>query len=275
MHHPMHGQPQHGSENTRGHTGDASRLDRIQALLLELNELLEGSVSAAQAARAVGAGPAVLAASFPSEVAKQLQTAAERLERMAELVNSAMQSASKPLGSPALTRSRPVTLGEAAQHALDVLSAFANAKNVTMEAQIAPAAAAGPAGALYTVILNGLLNAVESIAHRGGTGCVRLTVVPQPAPNGVGYGRDSRDWYLMEITDDGVGLPADVARCFDLGFTTKAKGSGVGLAVARNVVRGMGGTIELAPGPDGRGATLRVRFPALMTAANLTLGGAA
>ncbi len=131
---------------------------------------------------------------------------------------------------------------------------------------------------MYTVILNGLQNAVEAVARAGGNGRVDICIAHEQGPMRPGYGRDNRDWLLLEITDDGAGPPPDPSRVFDLGFTTKPKGSGVGLAVARGVVQGVGGSIELSPrfapgsGPR-RGAVLRALFPS--PAAEYRLGGAA
>jgi signal transduction histidine kinase len=68
---------------------------------------------------------------------------------------------------------------------------------------------------------------------------------------------------VVEITDSGAGMPADVlARAFDPFFTTKevGKGTGLGLDIARRIVVDRhGGTIEIDSEP---GATLiRVRLP--------------
>jgi signal transduction histidine kinase len=262
------------SKGSLGHTPPA--VDRIHALLTELNTLLDGSLKAvAQARSGIALAPSLLASGAAGTLEQQLHAAAQRLEQMADLVHSAMQSASKPIGSPALHKSRPVTLGEAVSHAVDVLAPLAATHGVRVQVDVSPVLSVMPAGALYTVVLNGLQNALEAVARRSGAGVVTIALRPQPAPEGVGYGRDGRDWFCLEISDDGAGLPADPARCFDLGFTTKPRGSGVGLAVARNVVRGMGGTIDLSPREGAPGAVLRVRFPSLTSAANLALGGAA
>jgi signal transduction histidine kinase len=261
-------------QRTDGPAASWSPVERIHELLRELNTLLDGSIEAARRGGTPGAmASAALSAAGAGTLGQQLHAAAQRLEQMADLVHAAMQSATKPIGSPSLHRSRPVTLGEAVQHAADVLAPLAARHQAAVRVYLAPAHGAMPAGALYTVILNALQNAVESIARRGGPGSVEVTLRPEPAA--ATYGRDARDWFCLEITDDGAGPPADPARCFDLGFSTKPGGSGVGLAVARNVVRGMGGSIEIVPAPGGRGATLRVRFPSLTSPTNLALGGAA
>lgn len=245
----------------------AHTIERLAGLLQELNELLDGTK--------LGVAPGgLLAIGGASSLEKQLSEAARRLDRMAELVHASMQGSANSIGSPLLTKARPVTLGEAVQHAADVLEPLARKSRTSIMVDVSPAAAAIPAGGLYTVVLNAMQNAIEAIARRAQVGKVTVIARSDAAPSGLGYGRDSRDWYVLEVADDGVGPPADATRVFDLGYTTKRHGAGVGLAVAKNVVQGMGGVIELLPGHEG-GALLRVRFPSLSGASTLSLGGAA
>lgn len=241
-------------------------IERLGSLLQELTALLDGTK--------LGVSPgAMLVIGGAGELEKQLSEAARRLDRMAELVHASMQGGGNAIGSPLLTKARPVTLGEAVQHAADVLQSLANKSRATIMIDVSPIASAIPAGGLYTVVLNAMQNGIEAIARRAQVGKITVLARADAAPQGMGYGRDTRDWYVLEVRDDGVGPPADPARVFDLGFTTKRNGAGVGLAVAKNVVQGMGGTIELVSGPEG-GALLRVRFPSLASAGTLTLGGA-
>jgi signal transduction histidine kinase len=66
---------------------------------------------------------------------------------------------------------------------------------------------------------------------------------------------------VIEIADSGPGVPAELReRIFYPFFTTKQRGSGVGLAHAQKVVAGHGGSLELESAP-GQGATFRVRLP--------------
>jgi signal transduction histidine kinase/uncharacterized membrane protein (UPF0136 family) len=63
------------------------------------------------------------------------------------------------------------------------------------------------------------------------------------------------------VADDGPGIAADaLPRIFDLYFTTKANGTGIGLAVAQQVVAAHGGTIEV-DSEAGRGTRMIVRIP--------------
>jgi signal transduction histidine kinase len=67
----------------------------------------------------------------------------------------------------------------------------------------------------------------------------------------------------IRITDDGAGIPPEIqARIFNLYFTTKEQGSGIGLATTFRVVQLHSGTIDFVSEP-GRGTTFRLRFPGM------------
>ena len=70
------------------------------------------------------------------------------------------------------------------------------------------------------------------------------------------------DDLVLSVKDNGPGVPPDVqARLFTPFFTTKGpgRGMGLGLTIARRVVRGLGGTLQLAS--TGAGAEFVVRVP--------------
>jgi signal transduction histidine kinase len=67
---------------------------------------------------------------------------------------------------------------------------------------------------------------------------------------------------VVEITDTGIGIPADaVPRIFDIFFTTKpvGVGTGLGLAICHRIVTELGGSIEVHSTP-GAGTTMRLRL---------------
>lgn len=92
-------------------------------------------------------------------------------------------------------------------------------------------------------------NAVDALAGKGG----RIVVEGTRLPEG-----DIR----IRVTDDGPGVPRDLRRrIFDAGFTTKERGWGIGLALAKRIVAEWHkGSLALMP--TERGARFEFIFPA-------------
>jgi two-component system NtrC family sensor kinase len=99
---------------------------------------------------------------------------------------------------------------------------------------------------LTQVFLNLIINAVEAMPEGGA-----LTITSAL--------RDS--WLAIEVQDTGSGLTHDeVARIFEPFYTTKADGTGLGLAVSYGIIQQHGGRIEVQSVP-GQGTTFTVRLP--------------
>jgi CheY-like chemotaxis protein len=104
---------------------------------------------------------------------------------------------------------------------------------------------------LCQVFLNLLLNAAQAIPEGVSVGEHEIRV----RIRALGAEKVS-----VEVSDTGVGMPADVlARAFDPFFTTKpvGEGTGLGLSICHGIIESMGGTI-VAESELGRGSTFRV-----------------
>ncbi len=69
---------------------------------------------------------------------------------------------------------------------------------------------------------------------------------------------------VIVVADNGPGIPAENReKVFDLYFTTRASGSGLGLSLTAQMVSALGGHLDLddKPGLDGRGARFVIRLP--------------
>ena len=65
----------------------------------------------------------------------------------------------------------------------------------------------------------------------------------------------------ITVSDSGRGLPpADLPKVFDPYFTTRRTGTGIGLAISRNIIEGLGGRITVASEP-ARGTDVRIELP--------------
>ena len=63
------------------------------------------------------------------------------------------------------------------------------------------------------------------------------------------------------VSDSGRGIaPADLPRVFDPYFTTRRTGTGIGLAISRNIIEGLGGRITVAS-VTARGTDVRIELP--------------
>jgi PAS domain S-box-containing protein len=106
---------------------------------------------------------------------------------------------------------------------------------------------------------NLLINAVQAMPTGGPLEVEARNVVRNERPEaGVAPGR----YVQIRITDHGVGIPAEnIPRIFDPYFSTKARGSGLGLATAYSVATRHHGSIDCCSEVD-RGATFTLCVPA-------------
>jgi signal transduction histidine kinase len=63
------------------------------------------------------------------------------------------------------------------------------------------------------------------------------------------------------VEDDGPGI-ADATNLFVPFFTTKPKGTGIGLVLSRQIAEGHGGTLTLESRSQGHGCVARLHLPA-------------
>jgi signal transduction histidine kinase len=102
---------------------------------------------------------------------------------------------------------------------------------------------------LQQVLMNLMLNGIQAMEKTGGV----LTIKAQ---------LDEERRLLISVSDTGIGLPADnIEEIFSAFFTTKAEGSGMGLAISRSIVESHGGRIWATANPGG-GATFHFTLPA-------------
>ncbi len=101
------------------------------------------------------------------------------------------------------------------------------------------------------VVMNLIVNAQQALQDRGTPALIRIS------------SECAGDHLCIEVADNGPGIPvAMLGQIFDPFFTTKPMGvgTGIGLALCRNIVAAHGGTITAGPAPKG-GALFTVLLP--------------
>ena len=74
--------------------------------------------------------------------------------------------------------------------------------------------------------------------------------------------RLSKDEIILEIEDNGLGIPPEIqSQVFIPFFTTRPKGTGIGLSIVKKIVHMHGGTIHFHTEP-GKGTTFIVKLRA-------------
>jgi two-component system cell cycle sensor histidine kinase/response regulator CckA len=119
-------------------------------------------------------------------------------------------------------------------------------------------------GQLDTAVMNLVVNARDAIrSHGGGTIRIRTARVDQDEARNLGYPTAQGDQAMIEVSDDGPGIPPEVLdKIFDPFFTTKpvGEGTGLGLATVYGIVKQSEGWIAVASKP-GEGAAFRIFLP--------------
>jgi two-component system sensor histidine kinase HydH len=139
-------------------------------------------------------------------------------------------------------------LAEVARHALQLVRADAQARGVEVACELPDKAPARfDREQLVQVLLNLFLNALEAMPDGG-----RLRVNLSAGAQGE---------LRLSVSDTGCGVAEDdLPKLFEPFFTTKAKGTGLGLAVALQIVENHGGQVSVAS-RRGEGTTFVVSLP--------------
>ncbi|MDX2193404.1 MAG: ATP-binding protein [Gemmatimonadales bacterium] len=230
-------------DNLRAALGRAVQAERLASIgqmaasvAHGLRNPLAGVRASAQAAMALPPGSAAFREMLDGMVAE-----VDRLDRrITHLLSFSRPAPHRPL------RDRPAALVEGA---LSALGEGLRARGIALETTLDPAL---PEVLVDPMQLEQVL--VELVSNA-------MQAMPAGGTIGV-HARPEGDEVVLEVADDGEGIPADVLpQVTELFFTTRADGTGLGLAIARRFTEQNGGRLEIESAP-GAGTRARIRLPA-------------
>ena len=165
---------------------------------------------------------------------EDLKTVRAEVDRLSNLLNDVLDLQRVRQPRPQVQPVLPVL-----QHCLNLLERQAEMQNtsVKLDAPEEELSAQFDAHQLTQAVVNLLLNAIEASSEGGA----------------VHVGAFSRDGKVeVQVRDDGPGLDAEQQeRLFEPFYTTKPSGTGLGLAVSRELIRSQGGDLRLISSASG------------------------
>jgi PAS domain S-box-containing protein len=234
---------QHRLERQLEQAYRVSGLGRVAATIAhEFNNVLMGIQPFAEVIRRRTDDEKILRA------ATQIATSVTRGKRVTEEILRFTQPAEPSLQS--------VLLGEWLGNLLPELKSLAGRNvEIAMHRPDRPTAIRTDPEQLQQVLANLVLNARDAISEDGR---IVISVYDEESS---GLGPSLEGLVLLEISDNGSGMkPEILEHIFDPLFTTKRTGTGLGLAVAQQIIRRQGGSISAESTP-GKGTTFHIVLP--------------
>jgi signal transduction histidine kinase len=212
----------------------------LNAMTIHL-ELLKQKLGAMREPITVPAGPS--GGSKTLDLTKHVNVIGDEIKRLDQVVVGFLKFA-----RPDELKLQPVHLSSLVSEVLSMTAPEAERRGIVLKTECPPSVPEinGDPGMLQQALLNLTINACHAMPD-GGT----LKIICRAAP---------RHRVEISIEDTGVGIPPEnLSRIFDLYFTTKEKGSGIGLSMVFRIVQLHDGEVEVQSTP-GRGTRFRLLF---------------
>ncbi len=233
---------------------DISERKRIERQLLAAERLATAGQVAAGVAHEIGAPLTAIAVSVDHMLqsrctlcggGEEMQVLLSQTDRIAKLARRLVN-----LAKPAGLVFGPTSVNDVVEQATSLVQPQLGRHRIRLELELAPELPTIQAddAQLQQVLINLFLNAQRAMAEAGG----KLRVATRPLPGEV---------VEIVVADTGTGIAeSDLPHVFTP-FFSRHGGTGLGLALAAQIVKSHRGTIEAACEP-GHGATFTIRLPA-------------
>jgi signal transduction histidine kinase len=196
-----------------------------------------------RAAVPVGAGGGAVDPPPTEGLMSHVSIIGEEIRRLDQVVQGFLR-----FSRPEELQLEPVTVAALLQDIVDVVKPQAEQQGIVVELEAHQGVAIQVDRAMVRqALLNLALNAIDAMPS-GGTLALRARSVEEQQVQ-------------IDVVDSGIGIsPEHLGRIFDLYFTTREQGSGLGLSMVYRTVQLHDGTIEVESTP-GRGTSFRMRLP--------------
>jgi len=217
----------------------------LQLMEREVRKLKQGTPPAKIISR--GRSDTITGSPDTAEIAGKLEqylgVAKGEINRLDYIVTQFLQAI-----RPAPLQLQLATLNGVIEKTLALLQPELDNRGITVKLQLSGHLTATPIDVtqMQQVLVNLIKNAMQAMT-RGGT----LTLQTG----------ETNDHVWVRVGDTGGGIPQEqVTRIFEPFYTTKTKGSGLGLMIVQRIIRAHGGNIELES-HEGRGTNFRIWLP--------------
>jgi signal transduction histidine kinase len=183
---------------------------------------------------------------FADQFLRRVQISRHEIQRLEHLLSNFLRFAKS---IPA--EIHPTDINKLIQHLIEFINPTAKAAQVEIIAELEPELPRVNLDEklMKSALLNLVLNAIEAMPNGG-------TVTLQTAVTG-----KSKKQVLLVIQDTGTGIPQEnLTKVFDVFYTTKEDGSGLGLSIAKRIITDIDGTIGISS-VLGKGTTVTITLP--------------
>jgi signal transduction histidine kinase len=168
------------------------------------------------------------------DIYQSVNTIKKRTHHLIDFVETYRILAELPTPKP-----EKVSILELFSDSLRILDTLLETKNIAVTVSVTPKGLHLPLDKkqMEQVIINLITNSVYALEGAKNAG-IHLT------------GHVLNDMAILEVTDNGHGIPEDIKReIFVPFFTTRENGSGIGLSLSKNIVQGHKGTLSFSSKP--------------------------
>jgi signal transduction histidine kinase len=208
-------------------------LELLKSKLMRVTETVGAPAAAGGADRGSRLAPPVSTTGYNPDVTRHVEIIGKEIQRLDQVLNGFLRFA-----RPDELKLQPTQLANVVSDVITTIAPEAQQLRVTVKHECPPdlpAINADPA-MLRQAVLNLALNACQAVPD-GGT----LKIVCRAAAHGR---------VEVDVEDTGVGIPPEnLEKIFDLYFTTKERGSGIGLSMVYRIVQLHDGEVEVQSTP--------------------------